>query len=506
MPADLGGLGAAGAQGLRRGGCGARALRARPAGRAPGAARKARKVGARLAHRQVVTHFPRVTDELVRRLDVAAPRYTSYPTAPVWSERVGPMDAIRALERASKVDAPLSLYVHVPFCRKMCSYCGCNVIVDKEGKKIEGYLTAVEGEAALVAEHLGGRTRLSRLHWGGGTPTTLDEAQLTRLWRTITDRFQIEPGAEVAIEIDPMVTSPGKLEHLRGLGFDRLSMGVQDFEPAVQEAVNRIQTRQDTQGTLEHARAIGFKSVNFDLIYGLPRQTPGTWTRTIGEVIRMRPDRISLFSFAYVPDVKPHQRRLPAADIPHGAAKLALFRLAHDALVDCGYRAIGMDHFALPEDELSRARDDGRLWRDFQGYTVAKAAETIALGVSSIGQVGGAFVQNTRLLPRYQAMLAEGRLPVERGHVLSDDDRRRQAIITQLMCNQFVDLGADALDFVDELARLAPMEKDGLLVREGTRITATPIGRVLIRNIASVFDAYLPREADAARPVFSRTV
>jgi oxygen-independent coproporphyrinogen-3 oxidase len=453
-----------------------------------------------------MTHFPLLPEDLVQRYDVAAPRYTSYPTAPVWTDRFGEDDYIAALERAAAVDAPLSLYVHIPFCRKMCSYCGCNVIVSKTGDKVPAYLDALDKEFELVASHLGSRRRLARLHYGGGTPTTLDERQLVRLWRTITDRFTLDRDAEIALEIDPMVTSREQLALLRGMGFNRLSMGVQDFDHDVQQAVNRIQTVEDTRKILDYARNLGFESVNFDLIYGLPMQTPISWRQTIEEIVALRPDRISLFSFAYVPDVKPHQRRLPAAQIPHGASKLALFRLAHDALVDSGYRAIGMDHFALPEDELSRARDDGRLWRDFQGYTVTKAPETIALGVSAIGLVGGAYVQNTRLLPKYERMLAEGHLPVERGHVLSDDDRRRAAIITQLMCNQFVDLDGDALDFVDELTRLAPMEKDGLLVRDGAKITATPAGRVLIRNIASVFDAYLPRDAGAARPVFSRTV
>ncbi|HTJ47230.1 MAG TPA: oxygen-independent coproporphyrinogen III oxidase [Kofleriaceae bacterium] len=451
-----------------------------------------------------MTHFPLLGEDLVRRYDVAAPRYTSYPTAPVWSERFGETEYVAALERASSSDAPLSIYVHIPFCRKMCSYCGCNVIVSKDGSKIDPYLRAVDREASLVASHLGSRTRMSRLHLGGGTPTTLDERQLVALWRTITDHFTPDRDAELALEIDPMVTRKEQLALLRGMGFNRLSMGVQDFDADVQKAVNRIQTVDDTRRILDYARAIGFASVNFDLIYGLPMQTPSSWARTIDEICVLRPDRISLFSFAYVPDVKPHQRRLPSAHIPHGPAKLALFRLAHDQLVDAGYRAIGMDHFALPEDELARARDDGRLWRDFQGYTVTRAPETIALGVSAIGQVGGAFVQNTRLLPRYQAWLADGHLPVERGHALSDDDRERSAIITQLMCNQRVDLAPGA--YGDELARLAPLEADGLVVREGSRITATDAGRVLIRNIASIFDAYLPRDANAARPVFSRTV
>jgi oxygen-independent coproporphyrinogen-3 oxidase len=448
-----------------------------------------------------MSHFPELPDELVRRYDVTAPRYTSYPTAPMWTEAFGPRDYAQALARAAGRAAPLSLYVHVPFCRKMCSYCGCNVIVCKDGAKIDPYLRAVDGEAAMVADALGGRRNLSRVHWGGGTPTTLDERQLQLLWRTITDRFTVERDAEVAIEIDPMVTRSEQLALLRGLGFNRLSMGVQDFDREVQHAVNRIQTVEDTRATLDYVRALGFASVNFDLIYGLPMQSPASWRQTIGEVIAMRPDRVSLFSFAYVPEVKPHQRRLPAAFLPLGMDKLALFRIAHDLFVDAGYRAIGMDHFALPGDELARAADDGRLWRDFQGYTVERAPDTVALGVSSIGQIGGAYAQNTRLLPRYEQAIREGRFPIERGHALTADDQRRAAIITELMCNGAATLdGADA----DELAALRALEADGLVALDDARVTTTAVGRVLVRNVASVFDAYLRRGAE--RPRYSRTV
>ena len=450
-----------------------------------------------------MSHFPELSADLVRRYDVAAPRYTSYPTAPMWSEAFGAREYAQALERAALREAPLSLYVHVPFCRKMCSYCGCNVIVSKDGAKCEPYLAAVDGEAALVASHLGARNKLSRVHWGGGTPTTLDERQLQMLWKTITDRFEVEPDAEVAIEVDPMVTRREQLALLRGLGFNRLSMGVQDFDPDVQRAVNRVQTVDDTRGVLDYARELGFSSVNFDLIYGLPMQTPASWRATLERVIAMRPDRVSLFSFAYVPEIKPHQRRLPAAFLPIGADKLALFRLGHDIFVDAGYRAIGMDHFALPDDSLARASTDGTLWRDFQGYTIERAPDTVALGVSSIGWIGGAYAQNTRLLPKYEQAIREGRFPIERGHRLSEDDQRRAAIITDIMCNGRVDLG-DASAWAYELAALQPLAADGLVTIDGAVVTTTPIGRVLVRNVASVFDAYLRQPERKAQ--FSRTV
>src|SRR5262249_2603952 len=279
------------------------------------------------------------------------------------------------------------------------------------------------------AERLGTRRALSRIHLGGGTPTLLTEAQLVALWRTITDRFTIARDAELAVEIDPMVTRREQLAMLRGMGFHRLSMGVQDFAPTVRAAVTRVQWVPAPAAVPANARPTGYASVTFDLIYGLPRQTPATWSGTLDEVVAMRPDRVSLFSFAYVPEVKPHQRKLPAAHLPLGEDKLALFRQAHARLTDAGYRAIGMDHFALPTHQLARAQEDGRLWRDFQGYTVERAPDTVALGLSAIGQIGGAYVQNTHLLPTYQTTIRDGHLPVERGHWMSDDDRRRGAII-----------------------------------------------------------------------------
>jgi oxygen-independent coproporphyrinogen-3 oxidase len=351
---------------------------------------------------------------------------------------------------------------------------------------------------------LGSRRMLSQVHWGGGTPTVLSEAQLERLWSELTRRFKLLPDAEVALEVHPAVTTPGQLTLLRQLGFNRLSMGLQDFNPRVQAVTNRLQSREQTQALLEHARELGFSGVNFDLIYGLPNQEPEGWARTLSQVLEMRPDRLAIYSFAYLPEVFKHQRRMPAEAIPTGRAKLDLFRAASATLLEAGYRPIGLDHFALPEDELARAQERRTLGRNFQGYTVKWAADVVALGSTGISDVEGAYFQNVRQLPRYAASLKQGRFATERGLSLSEDDKRRRSVITQLMCNFWVDLGKDATSyFALELERLRAFEEDGLVVRTGTQLELTPLGRLFMRNVAMVFDAYL---GWAERTHFSQTV
>ena len=450
--------------------------------------------------------FPPLTDEIIRRFDVPGPRYTSYPTVPEWRP-MRPADARAALTSAGASPEQLSLYVHIPFCREMCTYCGCHVIVSNDPRKADAYLALVRREAQLVRTALGGRKAISRLHLGGGTPTHLDERQLAELHAILTEEFDVLPDAELAVEVDPVVTSSAQIDLLSAQGFRRISMGVQDLDPDVQRAVARVQTEEETRAVISHAYAAGFRSVNLDLIYGLPKQTPISWGRTIERIAALRPDRVSLFSFAYVPQVKPHQRRLSVVDLPSGRAKLELFRLAHDALVDAGYRAIGMDHFALPGDELALAQSAGRLWRDFQGYSAGRGgAGTIGLGVSAIGDAGGAYLQNVKTLPRYAALLERGELPVERGHRRGADDDRRRELIGELMCNLRLTLGEGELaTFAPELARLAELANEGLCTVDGHRIQLTPLGRVFIRNVAMVFDAYLGR-GETRRPTFSRTV
>ncbi|NTX12447.1 oxygen-independent coproporphyrinogen III oxidase [Myxococcus sp. CA056] len=449
---------------------------------------------------------PRPTPELLSRYDVSGPRYTSYPTAPEWRQDFGPEALEARLRSAGTRDSaePLSLYVHLPFCHSLCWYCGCNVVISRDTSAADRYLDHLVMELDLVTARLGARRSLSQIHWGGGTPTFLTEPQLERLWTELTRRFVPLPDAEVAIEVHPSVTTPGQLTLLRSLGFNRLSMGLQDFDPRVQEVTNRLQTPERTRALLEHARALGFTGVNFDLIYGLPYQAPEGWARTLETVLEMRPDRLAVYSFAFMPDVLKHQKRMPAEALPTAPVKLELFRSAYAAFVGAGYQAIGMDHFAVPEDELARALSERRLGRNFQGYTVKAASDVVALGSTGISDVGGAYAQNVRPLPAYYERVSRGRLATERGLLLTEDDRKRRAVITQLMCNAWVDLGEDGVrDFAPELERLRRFEEDGLVVRSGTQLELTALGRLFVRNVAMVFDARLAR---AERPRFSRTV
>ncbi len=437
----------------------------------------------------------------VRQLDMPGPRYTSYPTVPVWTPNFGAEAHARALASAGKT--PLSLYVHIPFCERLCSYCGCNVVVSHDRGRAGRYLDLVARELELVAQHLGKPRTLTRIHLGGGTPTFLDENQLEQLWSAITAVFSVERDAELAIEIDPVVTRREQLALLHGLGWNRLSMGVQDFDPRVQDAVQRFQSVEDTRAMVDCARALGWGSVNFDLIYGLPRQTPESWRRTIDQVIELSPDRIAAFSFAYLPALRKQQRRLPQADLPLGAAKLELFRIAYQRLTDAGYVPIGMDHFARPDDELARAQAEGKLWRDFQGYTTRRDADTVAVGVTGISRVGGAFAQNVKSLTDYRVAIELGQLPTERGHVLSADDRERSDIITELMCNFALELTPERrARFAPELARLEQHASDGLCEIGPYRLEVTALGRMFVRNLAMVFDAYL----EPGKGAFSRTV
>jgi oxygen-independent coproporphyrinogen-3 oxidase len=434
-----------------------------------------------------------ISAELLRRLDVAVPRYTSYPTVPAWSETFGPADHARALAAAgTRAEAPLSLYVHIPFCQELCNYCGCNVVITRDQRRVERYLDALALEARLVAEQLGARRTVSRVHFGGGTPTFLEERQLAALWRALTASFRVADGAELAVEINPVVTRASQLELLGSLGFNRLSIGVQDFDPAVQAAIARVQTVDETRAMMELARRIGFGSINLDLIYGLPRQTVASFRRTVQQVAALGPDRVAVFSFAYVPSLRPHQKRLPVAEIPTGMAKLELFQTAREELCGAGYRAIGMDHFARPDDELAMAAERGLVGRDFQGYTVSRAPDTVALGATAISQLGRAYAQNEKSLGVYEAHIAAGRLATERGIWISEDDWERGAIIESLMCNFQADLGLDGpLRYADELARLRQPETDGLVRIDGRHITVTPLGRLFVRNVAMVFDAHL---------------
>lgn len=442
-------------------------------------------------------------DGLLQRYDVPGPRYTSYPTVPEWSDGFRAANHEERLRLAGeRKDEPLSLYVHLPFCKSLCWYCGCNVVIARGSEKADLYLDHVVKELEQVAQLLGERRTVTQIHWGGGTPTALTEAQMTRLWTAINSRFRLLPGAEVAIEIHPSVTSDDQLRHLRALGFNRISMGLQDFDKEVQKATNRIQTVEQTAALLNLARELGFGGINFDLIYGLPHQTAERFERTVGQVLALRPDRIAVYSFAFMPEVLKHQKRLPAQFIPKGSEKLSLFRIARERFLGAGYSPIGMDHFALPTDELAVARAEHRLRRNFQGYTVTSATDVVAVGSSAISDVAGAYAQNVRQLSKYYERIEKGQLATERGLVLSEDDRRRRALIERLMCDFSAELGsADA--YQPERERLLQMEDDGLIRFDGSRLEVTEPGQYFVRNVAMAFDSRLWTSGNRR---FSRTV
>ena len=456
------------------------------------------------------------TLQLLERYDRPGPRYTSYPTAIEFHDGVGHDVYTQRLSRLNRDgSATLSAYVHLPFCEHRCAFCGCNVVITAHREVASRYLDAVEQEVGLLASHLPDRRVIAQMHWGGGTPTYYTPAQLARFHAHITRHFSFTPDAELGIEIDPRVTSTEHLEVLRSLGFTRVSMGVQDFDPRVQEAVNRIQSFELTRSLIVRARELGFSSVNVDLIYGLPHQTVDSFTATLDQAVALRPDRVAAYSFAFVPWMSAHMKEIDRAALPAPETKLALLAATVDAFTAAGYLQIGMDHFALPGDELARAVGARTLHRNFMGYTVKSTSDLVAMGVSAIGDVQGAFVQNTKKLPEYYGAVAAGRFPVTRGYELDADDEIRRHVITELMCNFRVDIGTVerrfAIDFGEyfaaELAALrASAIADGLATLTDQRIDIAPSGRMFVRNVCMAFDKYLPSRSGGPKPVFSRTV
>jgi oxygen-independent coproporphyrinogen-3 oxidase len=454
-----------------------------------------------------------VTPELLARYDKPGPRYTSYPTAPQFSTDFGPESYTEHLALANaRGGEPLSVYCHIPFCDHRCLYCGCHVIITQRDDIVEKYLAYMKREVEAVATQLPERRDVLQLHWGGGTPTHLHPEQMEDLHRHLMSRFRLLPEAEVAIEVDPRVTTPAHVATLRKLGFTRLSLGVQDFTPEVQAVVERNQTYEETAALLQEARRLGFSECNIDLIYGLPLQTLDSFRDTLDRVVGLHPGRVAVYSYAHVPWIRPQQKRIQEADLPKPETKLALFAAAIQVFTESGYRRIGMDHFALPEDELSLARERGALTRNFMGYTVRQGTDLVAFGVSGIGEVGGAFVQNVKKLSEYYRLLDENQLPVDRGYVLNEDDRIRRFVILSLMCNFELDIaelrsrfGVDYdTYFAPEIQELESTVEPEFLRRTPERLAVTPMGSVFIRNICMVFDRYL--NASAAKPIYSRTV
>ncbi len=457
-----------------------------------------------------------VTAETLRRFDIPGPRYTSYPTADRFVEAFGPADLGSALEQRRAGPAalalPLSLYVHIPFCEQLCYYCACNKIITKKHDKGAEYLRLLAREVDLYALQIGTGQTVTQLHFGGGSPTFLTDEELSTLMAMLRRTFNLAAGGEFSIEIDPRTVDATRLAHLADLGFNRISFGVQDFEPEVQQAVHRVQPYEQVAQLMESARQIGFDSVNVDLIYGLPRQTPETFARTLQKVAQIRPDRIALYGYAHLPERFKPQRRIHSADLPGGADKLAMLSQALEAFQGEGYVYIGMDHFALPHDALAVAKRQGRLHRNFQGYSTQPDCDLIGLGVSAIGRIGATYSQNAKTLEEYTDHLEHGRLPVVRGLALSRDDLARRAVIMALMCQgqvlyESIEL-AWLLDFREyfepELERLRDYEAMGLVQVDSNGIQVTAAGWYVVRAIAMVFDRYV--QADRNRTKFSRII
>ncbi|MDD5033178.1 MAG: oxygen-independent coproporphyrinogen III oxidase [Methylococcaceae bacterium] len=453
--------------------------------------------------------------ELIGRHDRQGPRYTSYPTAVQFVESFGVQDYVEHARRTNDAahPAPLSLYFHIPFCATVCYYCACNKVVTKNQAHTVRYLQCLHREIETQASLFDNCRPVEQLHWGGGTPTFLDQAQMQALMEQTRRYFSLrtDDEGEYSIEIDPRTVDAEKIRFLRGLGFNRLSLGVQDFDPTVQRAVNRIQSQEQTLGIIDAARATGFKSISVDLIYGLPHQSVDSFDRTVDRVIESGPDRVSVFNYAHLPHMFKTQRQIDETALPPAKEKLQILQHAIEHLTGAGYVYIGMDHFAKPDDELALAQREGHLSRNFQGYATHGHCDIVGLGVSAIGRVGSSYNQNERDLERYQERIENEGLAVFRGVELSPDDELRRAIINQLICHfqlrfaEFearygIDFGAY---FGPELEKLADLEGDGLLALDAGGIAVKPAGRLLIRNLCMVFDRYL-RDGGSAR--FSKVI
>jgi oxygen-independent coproporphyrinogen-3 oxidase len=451
---------------------------------------------------------------LIARYDQAGPRYTSYPTAVQFHDRFGPEDYAQAARASNGTGRPLSLYFHIPFCDTVCFYCACNKVATKDRSLAQPYLDRVYRELGMQSALFDPARPVEQLHWGGGTPTFISREQMTELMAQTRRHFRLleDDSGEYSIEIDPREADPDSVRLLRELGFNRMSLGVQDFDPRVQRAVNRIQTEAQTFAVLDAARANGFKSVSIDLIYGLPLQTVEGFSRTLDRIVAASPDRLSVFNYAHLPERFKPQRRIDAEQLPTPAEKLAILRMTGDKLAAAGYVYIGMDHFAKPDDELARAQRDGTLYRNFQGYSTHANCDLIGIGITSIGMVGPTYAQNVKTLDEYYERVDSGRLPLFKGLTLTRDDEIRRDVITRLICHfrlRFADVEARwgigfAEYFADELGRLDPMVADALLQVGPDAIEVLPRGRFLIRNICMVFDAYLRSAAVQQR--FSRVI
>ncbi|HVB35245.1 MAG TPA: oxygen-independent coproporphyrinogen III oxidase [Patescibacteria group bacterium] len=451
-------------------------------------------------------------DELLRKYNRPGPRYTSYPPAPAWTGDFTRADLEEAFAQANAAASDVSLYVHIPFCESLCLFCACNVVIQKDHRGAADYLESLRGEIAALSRFVSPDRRVVQLHWGGGTPTYLEPRQMEDLFGELSGSFHLAPDAEIGIEIDPRVTTRQHLETLRRLGFNRLSMGIQDFHPQVQETIHRIQPYEATRETIEAARELGFASLNVDLIYGLPLQTAERFQQTAERVIELDPDRIALFSYAHVPWLKKQQGSF-ASLLPPDHEKFQVFRGALARFLRAGYVYIGMDHFARPGDELAQAQRTRTLHRNFQGYSTRAGADLYGLGVSAIGRIGITYAQNFRDLARYREAAGKDGLATMRGYRLTEDDRIRATVISRLLCHAVVkkeeinrEFGLDFdTYFAKEIGQLKELEQDALVRISPEEIAITTRGRIFMRNVAMAFDYYLP-QFEGDRPRFSRTL
>src|SRR5215469_14903818 len=455
----------------------------------------------------------RVGEEFLAKYNRPGPRYTSYPTAPVWNDTFGPADLENVFAEAETAKTPVSLYMHIPFCESLCLFCACNVVIQKNKAVAPPYLDVLKRETDRISRSISKDRPVVQFHWGGGTPTYLSPEQIEDLFAFTRERFQFAPDSEIGIEVDPRVTSRAHLETLRKLGFNRLSMGIQDFQRDVQQAVHRIQPFEMTRDLLWSARRMGFESINVDLIYGLPYQTPESFAHTVDQITGLSPDRIALFSYAHVPWLKKQQGSF-IGHLPEGMVKFEIFRTGLMKFVEAGYLYIGMDHFAKPGDELAVSQQNRTLHRNFQGYTTKAGADLYGMGVTAISGIQNAYAQNQRELAAWEKAVGERGIATMRGYRLSEDDRLRRAVIGRLLCHTVV--YKDEIErefaitfdeyFAPELARLEQFRDEGLVLLDRDEIRVAPLGRIFIRNLAMTFDRYLHEQQMDQRPLFSKTL
>jgi oxygen-independent coproporphyrinogen-3 oxidase len=463
--------------------------------------------------RQEMQNELAVGEEFVNRYNRPGPRYTSYPTAPVWSESFGPADFESAIAEADQKNSPLSLYMHLPFCESLCLFCACNVIIRKDKSGTPAYIDILKKETAHVAQSVSRARQVTQFHWGGGTPTYLSPEQIEDLFSFSKNLFTFAPDAEVGIEVDPRVTTAAHLAVLRKMGFNRLSMGVQDFKEEVQKAIHRIQPYEQTRDLIHEARRLGFDSINVDLIYGLPYQTPESFAHTVDQIVSLSPDRIAMFSYAHVPWLKKQQGSFEG-HLPEGMQKFNIFRNGLLAFLEAGYLYIGMDHFAKPNDELAVSQRNRTLHRNFQGYTTKAGADLYGMGVTAISSIQNTYAQNFRDLPAWEQSVQQRGIATMRGYRLSQDDIIRREVISRLLCHTVV-LKSEISDkfaidfdqyFQTELQKLKDPQSDGLVALDDKEIRASWLGRIFIRNLAMVFDPYLERQQQTSLPIFSKTL